>query len=161
MTLSTPTVTGGDYLDLKALAADGPVLAVFRIRAFQEPEMGDFGAYKVPVVADVLICSGPQAGEVHPSEQFIGAPTNALRGVKNPKKGEQPQPPATKVGDEIAARIAVVEKKGSQPFVGLDAPSDVEFEAIAKVYADGAGWNAAQAPVMAGAPAADAPARPF
>ena len=157
MTLARPAVTGGDYLDLKTLAANGPVLAVFRIRAFQDPEMGDFGSYKVPVVADVLICSGPQKGEVHPSEQFIGAPTNALRGVKNPKKGEQPQPPTTRVGDEIAARIALVEKKGSAAFVGLDAPSDVEFEAIAKVHADGAGWNATQAPAAEMATAAPKP----
>jgi hypothetical protein len=142
MTLAKPVVTGGDFLDLKELAADGPVLAVFRIRAFEDPEMGDFGAYKVPVIADVLICSGPRKGEVHTSERFIGAPTNALRGVKNPKKGEQPQPPTTKTGDEIAARVSVVEKKGSNPFVGLDTPSDVEFAAIAGVHADGAGWSA-------------------
>jgi hypothetical protein len=146
MTLAKPTVTGGDFLDLRELTANGPVLAVFRIRAFEDPEMGDYGAYKVPVIADVLICSGPHRGEVHLSERFIGAPTNALRGVKNPKKGEQPQPPATQVGQELAVRVSLVEKKGSNPFVGLDIPSDVEFAAIAEVHANGAGWNAAPAP---------------
>lgn len=150
MTLAKPTVTGGDFLDLKELTANGPVLAVFKIRSFEEPEMGDFGAYKVPVVADVLICSGPRKGEVHRSEKFIGAPTNALRGVKNPKKGEQPEPPTTQIGQELAVRVATVAKKGANPFVGLDIPSDVEFAAIAEVHADGAGWSAApaaQAPV--------------
>lgn len=160
MTLAKPTVTGGDFLDLKELAANGPVLAVFRIRAFEDAEMGDFGAYKVPVLADVLICSGPRKGEVHTSERFIGAPTNALRGVKNPKKGEQPAAPTTKAGDELAVRVAVVEKKGANPFVGLDTPSDVEFAAIVEVHGpNGEGWNAAPAPALAtagaAAPAAD------
>jgi hypothetical protein len=145
MTLAKPVVTGGDFLDLKELAADGPVLAVFRIREFEDKEMGDFGAYKVPVIADVLICSGPRKGEVCKSERFFGAPTNALRGVRNPKKGEEPEPPTTKIGDEIAGRVSIVSKKGSNPFVGLDTPSDVEFAAIAEVHANGAGWSAAPA----------------
>lgn len=160
MALIKPTVTGGDYLDLKELAADGPVLAVFRISAFEDPEMGDYGAYKVPVIADVLICSGPQIGEVHLSERFIGGPTNALRGVKNPKKGELPQPPTTVVGQQLATRITRIERKGATPFVGLDQPSDVEFAEIQKVHADGAGWNVAR-PLSSVAPPAAAPVNPF
>ena len=167
MTLSVPTVTGADYLDLKELTANGPVLAVFRIRSFEEPEMGDYGAYKVPVIADVFIASGPRQGEVHKSERFIGAPTNALRGVKNPKKGEMPEPPTTVVGQEIAARVNLVERRGSQPFVGLDVPSQPEFEAIAAAYEAAGGkalWDApaapAAAPPLAGLAAALAPGAP-
>src|SRR5690606_23884904 len=138
-------------------------LAVFRIRSFEEPEMGDYGAYKVPVIADVFIASGPRQGEVHKSERFIGAPTNALRGVKNPKKGEMPEPPTTVVGQEIAARVNLVERRGSQPFVGLDVPSQPEFEAIAAAYEAAGGkalWDRpAAAPAAPAAPAA-APAQP-
>lgn len=163
MTLSVPTVTGADYLDLKELTANGPVLAVFRIRSFEEPEMGDYGAYKVPVIADVFIASGPRQGEVHKSERFIGAPTNALRGVKNPKKGEMPEPPTTVVGQEIAARVNLVERRGSQPFVGLDVPSQPEFEAIAAAYEAAGGkalWDRPAAPAApAAAPAQPAPAQ--
>jgi hypothetical protein len=161
MTLAKPTVTGGDFLNLKELAADGPVLAVFRIRAFEDPEPGDYGYPKVPVIADVLICSGPRKGEVHLKERHIGAPTAALRGVKNPTvKDPTVLPPTTKVGDEIAARIAVVSKKGANPFVGLDQPSDVEFAAIAEVHANGAGWGAAPA-AQSAAPAASSGRPPW
>lgn len=161
MALQRAARIGGDFLDLKELANAGPVLAVFRVREFLPAEPGDYGP-NVPVIADVLVCSGPRAGEVHLGERFIGAVTGTLRGVKNPKKGEQPAPPETAVGDEIAARITVVERKGNAPFVGLDTPSDPEYAAIEQVHADGAAWNAApQVPAQANGALAGSAGRPF
>src|SRR5882757_1884159 len=111
MALQRAIKTGGGFLDLKEIAADGPVLAVFRVQEFHAAEKATgFDGINLPVTADVLICSGPGTGEVHLAEKFIGAITSVLRGVRNPRanKGEQPQPPTTKVGDEIVARIKVL-----------------------------------------------------
>lgn len=143
MALKMATRTGGDYLNLTNLAKDGgPFLAVFRIVEFHPAAPGDYGYPIVPVIADVLICSGPAKGEVHLAERIFGAPTSTLRGVKNPTK-DHPEalPPVNEVGDEIVVRVEYVERKGSQPFAGLNVPSDVEFEAVAKVHADGKGWE--------------------
>lgn len=138
MALQRAKRTGGAFLDLKELAADGPVLAVFHVREFHPTEKATgFDGVNLPVIADVLICSGPRAGEVHLSERFIGAITSTLRGVRNPKttKGEQPQPPETKVGDEIAARIKVLNAGKSNAGAVGDEPSDAEYAEIEKVYA--------------------------
>lgn len=154
--------TGGSFLDLKELAADGPVLCVFRVREFQAPEKATgFDGINLPVIADVLICDGPNTGQVHLGERFIGAITSTLRGVRNPRtaKGEQPQPPTTQVGAEIVARVKVLNAgKANAGAVG-DEPSDAEFAAVEQVYAGGAAWNvepqntaaAAQQSVGAGA----------
>jgi hypothetical protein len=157
MALSRGTKVGGDFLDLGELAADGPVLMIFRIVEFLEPEPGDFGAL-CPVIADVLVCSGASQGEVHLGEKFIGAPTGPLRGVKNPKGKELPQPPVTEVGNELAFRVTRKAPRGSQPFIALDVVSDVEYAAMREVYADGAGWAGDREPAMAGAGAPAAPA---
>src|SRR5687767_10130328 len=85
--------TGGDFLDLKELAADGPVCVVFRVRQYHDPEPAQgFDGINLPVTADVLVASGPRTGEVHVAEKFIGAITSSLRGVRNPNKskGERP-----------------------------------------------------------------------
>lgn len=159
MALQRGTKVGGDYLDLAELAADGPILAVFRLVEFCPPEPGDYGAYKVPVIADVLICNGPTIGEVHRAERFFGAPSGPLRGVKNPKKDEHPPFPAPvhPIGAELVFRITRKAPKGSNPFVALDEPSDADMNAVAAVYRDGAAWNAqpaaAQAQPAAGEPA--------
>lgn len=150
MALQKAIKTGGDFLDLKELCAEsgGTVLAVFRIREFPAAEKGDFGPI-LPVIADVLVCSGPREGEVHAGERFIGAITGTLRGVKNPKRDEPIPAPATAPGSEIAGRLKVInEGKGNASAV-LDTPSDVEYAAIEKVHADGAGWTTAQVSVPA------------
>lgn len=162
MAFKTATRTGGDFLDLRELAADGPVLALFRIIEFLPGEPDGFKRHTYPVTADVLICDGPRAGEVHLAETFKYAPANVLRGVSAKASYEQGAQPTNEVGDEIACRVNVVEKKGSQPFVGLDVPSATELAVITQVYADGAGWQG-KAPAMAGAgaPAAGAASRPW
>lgn len=153
MALKKAIKTGGDFLDLKDLARSGPVLAVFRLREWQPAEPGEFGP-KLPVIADVLICSGPRAGEVCTSERFFGAITTALRGVKNPKKGEPIPAPTNDLGDDIAVRVKLInEGKGNESAVG-DEPSDAEIETIEMHYRDGAGFESvARELVGAGAPA--------
>jgi hypothetical protein len=148
MALRKPIPTGGDYLDLRALTDDGPVLVIVRIREFHEPEKGEFG-YLLPVVADVAIVDGPRKDEVHPAEKFIGAITSALRGVRNPNaaKGERPQPPETAVGDEFGLRLS--QKNAGKPnaYAVGDVPSATEDAAIEKFYADHGGdalWNVEQ-----------------
>lgn len=137
MALQRAKRTGGGFLDLKELAIDGPVLAVFHIREFHAPEKASgFDGVNLPVIADVLVCSGPRKGEVHLGERFIGAITSTLRGVRNPKaaKGEQPQPPTTAVGDEIVVRIKGLNLGKSNASAVGDEPSDAEYAEVERVY---------------------------
>jgi hypothetical protein len=157
---------GGGFLDLKELAANGPVLVVFGVREFHPVEKASgFDGYTFPVTADALICDGPRKGEVHKGEKFIGAITSVLRGVANARKdkGQEPQEPVNEVWDGnpantdplIVARVEVINPgKNNAAAVG-NVPSDADMEAVAKFYGDGSIWNAAQAngaaPAMAGA----------
>lgn len=148
MALQRAIKTGGSFLDLKELAIDGPVLCVFRVKEFHAAEKATgFDGVNLPVIADVLVCSGPATGEVHLDERFIGAITSVLRGVRNPRtaKGEQPQAPTTQVGAEIVARVKVL--NAGKPNAGAvgDEPSDAEFAAVEAVYQNGAAWNAVPA----------------
>lgn len=161
MAIKSAARTGGEFLDLRELAADGPVLALFRIVQFLPAEPDNYRRNTYPVVADVLICDGPRVGEVHLAEEIKFAAANALRGV-TAKASDQNVPPANEVGDEIACRVVIVDKPGAQPFVGIDPVSSTEMSAIAAIHADGAGW-AGKAPAMAGAgaPAAVGASRPW
>lgn len=136
-------VASGDFLNFKELTKDGPVLCCFRIVEFLPPEQGDYGALKVPVLVDVLICDGERTGEVHLNENLFGAPTGPLRGVPNPGKGEQPLDPINEVGDVIAARVEYIERKGTASFIALNEPSATELKVMGSVENDGAGWVAA------------------
>ncbi len=151
MALKKATRTGGGFLDLKELARDEPVLCVFRIVEFHEPEKADFG-YILPVIADVLIASGPSAGEVHPAERFIGAITCTLRGVSNPnhQKGERPSAPVEEVGAELCVRVGVKNAGKPNAFAVGDVTSDAEDVAIGKVY-DSLGGEALWSKAAAGA----------
>lgn len=136
------TSAGGDYLNYRELAADGPVLALFRIISFLPGEPTNYpGAFTYPVVADVLICDGPRAGEVNLAETIKYAPSNVLRGVsaKASAAGEQP---TNAPGEQIAARVVIVKKQGGpvDGFIGLDPVSATEREQVAKVWDDGNGW---------------------
>lgn len=157
------TRTGGEFLDLRELCADEPVLALFRIVTFLPPVPDNFKRMTYPVVADVLICSGPREGEVHLAEEFKFAPANVLRGV-SAKASESGAQPTNAPGELIASIVRMVEKKGSQPFVGLDPVDADASEQIGKVFDNGNGWDGA-APSAPSAPAAaavpDAGARPW
>lgn len=150
----------GGFLDLKELAADGPVLCIFHIREFCEDEPGDFGRL-VPVVADVFVADGPRAGEVHPGERFIGGITAPLRGVPNPNKQKNigVLPPENEIGDEIVLRVKVNNPgKGNAGAVG-DEPSDTEFKAAIAAYEKAGGeaiWSAVPAQRNGQEPAAAA-----
>jgi hypothetical protein len=130
-------IGGGGFLDLRELAADGPVLCVFHIREFEAAEKATgFDGTNVPVIADVLICDGPRKGQVHRGEKFLGAITAALRGVPNPKKdkGIGVLPPENEVGDEIVLRVDVINKgKANAGAVGNE-PSDADCEAADALY---------------------------
>lgn len=163
MALKSAVKTGGDFLDLKELTADGPILAVFRIQEYLDPEKGDFG-WLLPVIADVFIVDGDQAGEVHLGEKIIGAPTSALRGVRNPdaRKNERPQPPETEIGDEIATRLTLKLPGKPNQFVVGDVPSKTEMAIVEKAYEAAGGaalWD--KAPEMAGAGAPSKSGRPW
>lgn len=157
------SVGGGAFLDWKELTAYGqrPRVAVFRIKEFCAPEPSNYGAPRVPVIVDVLLCDGDEAGEVHGPEKMIGAPTAPLRGVKNPTR-DAPEvlPPANSVGDELVFRVSFVERKGSNPFLALDEPSQAEIKLAEQIYAQYAwqGKPTGEAPLAAtgteGAPAA-------
>lgn len=131
-------VGGGGYLDFAELTEDGPIVCVFAIREFHDPEPGDYGL-KVPVTADVLICDGDRAGEVVLGENFFGAPTGPLRGVKNPKKGDKIRDvadPVNDIGDELTFTVKYVERAGTQSFVALDPPSKADSKMANELYAE-------------------------
>jgi hypothetical protein len=139
----------GGFFDLKELAIDEPILVLFRIGEFHEVEKASgFEGWTFPVIADAVVCSGPRKGEVHLGERFIGAITSILRGVQNARKnkGEAPQPPVNEVGDEIVARIEVMNKGKSNAAAVGNVPSDVEFDAVLKFYGDGSVWTTTDAP---------------
>lgn len=162
MTMKEPTtVAGGDYLDLRALVEDGPILALFRIREFLSGEATDYNdpttrrpRMTFPVLADVLICSGEHEGEAHLRETIKFAPSNALRGI-GIKASEDGERPVNDPGDELPYIVSMIHKKGQQPFVGLDPAkrgTDARIK-IEEIYADGAGWDRAKAPTPSSAPA--------
>lgn len=145
MPLKRAVRTGGDFLDLKQLVRDskGQCLAIFKIVEFQDVEKSSgFDGWTLPVIADVVVCSGPRKGEVHRGERFIGAITSALRGVRNPnaKKGEDPQDPTNEVGDEIVCRLEVINPDKPNGFVVGNEPSEAECDAVEDFYDDGKVW---------------------
>lgn len=149
MALKRAVRTGGDFLDLKQLVRDsgGECLAIFKIVEFQASEKATgFEGLNLPVIADVLICSGPRSGEVHLGERFIGAITSALRGVRNPKvaKGEVEQAPVNEVGDEIVTRLKILNPNAANAGVVGDEPSDAECDSIELIYNDGKAWEAGE-----------------
>ena len=146
MALKKAAKVGGSYLDLVELAEDGPVVVIFRIVEFSEPEPPKDPNYGplVPVVADVLICDGERAGEMHMNERIIGAPTGVLRGVKNPKKGDKIRAipdPENSVGDELVTRVEVKTNSG-RDYAALQEPSksDEKTAEAAWTKAGGEGW---------------------
>lgn len=143
MALQRGIKVAGDYFDVGLYAKEnGRSLMVFRIVSFEPPEPGDFG-YKLPVVADVLVCDGPEMGAVYLGERHFGAPSGPLRGVKNPKRDEHPPFPAPvhKVGAELVYAVEYVDKKGAQAFVALNEPSIAEMKTVSAFYRDGAAWD--------------------
>jgi len=134
MALKRAERTGGGFVDLKDVVRsnDGkPVTAVFGIREFLEPEKGDFG-YLLPVIADLLIVDGEQAGTTILGQRWQGAITSALRGVANPNKdkGERPSAPVTEVGDDIACVLVAKNAGKNNEYVVGNEPTESQMDAI-------------------------------
>lgn len=135
---------GGDWTDLEELA-DRRTLVVFRILEFLPEEPGKDRSWKPnqPVVADVLIASGPRRGEVTFRQKIIkGGVTNTLRADGNA------------VGDEIMTRLEI---KAGASYIVAQTPSPVELAAIDALYEEGDPWAAAKAKTSAPAASASAP----
>lgn len=149
MALSTPTRTGGDYLDLRAETAREPLLVIFRIREFLPGEPDNYRNTTYPVLADALVCSGPETGKVYPGGTYKYAITNALRGA-----GRDDPNPTTKVGEDLAIRCEQPSKKGTPSgTVFGNVPSAAELEKMGEVYeaAGGEGpWRSVDADGDAG-----------
>lgn len=164
MPIKTPTrVSSGEYLNFRELVQHGPVLALFRVVEFQPGVPSDYNDPKTgrprntyPVIADVLICSGPRSGEVHLRETVKFAASNALRGI-TVAASDAGEVPVNAPGDELPYVVSMISKKGANPFVGLDPAEGKALDQILAVYADGAGWTAAASAgsAPAGTPAAE------
>jgi len=133
MALQPAPQLGGDFIRLAEVAANGPVLAVFRIKEFLPPEPATgFNGTNVPVIADVWFIDGPMAGEVHLGERWLGAITAQLRGVKNPnvQKGIGVSPPVNQLGAEIVCQIQVVNQGRSNEGVYANPPSPTVMKQV-------------------------------
>jgi hypothetical protein len=161
-------VGGGDFLDLKTMImAQGnrPLLAVVRITGYAPhgvPAQGQgWTGTNYPVKGDLLICSGPTAGEAEFGKEFIhGSITKTLRGVPNPKDGQPlARPERYTVGHELGVVFEVKNPTAPNAFVVANAPTAEQYAEIARVHADGQAWANAQA-AQARAQAVAAPVAP-
>jgi hypothetical protein len=132
--MALSNVQSGSFTDLSELAKD-VTLVVFRVKQLLPERPSQFaGKALQPVLADMLICSGPRAGEVTRDDDIIGAGvTGALR-----RAGE---------GKDVAARLEVVKQPGRNPYVGAQTCTPEQLAVIEPVYNDGKGFDA-PAPVL-------------
>jgi hypothetical protein len=125
--MSLENASGG-FIDLDQLARD-KTLVVCRIKEFLPREVSDRGFESDPVMVDMLICSGPQRGEV-------------VRGFKAKRNGITSTLRRSAVGKDVAG---VIEPKTSDkrkdPFVSLNPVNSAQMEEIKKVYRDGVGFD--------------------
>lgn len=151
-------VSGG-FFSLKDLAEAGPVLVLFRIVDFADPEpTTGYKGTNVPVIADAIVASGNRKGEVHLSEKFMGAITAVLRGVPNPRadKNIGVIPPENTIGQYVLARVKVLNPNSNNAAATGDEPSDVELAAVQGWFREDM-WDVA-APEMATAGASSSAA---
>lgn len=138
--------TGGSYTDLDELAKDN-TLVVFRVKALlpDRPAKGSTRMNK-PVLADMLICTGPRKGEVTRDDDIIGG------GITGPlrRAGE---------GKDVAARLEVITHATGNKYVGAQTCTPEELAEIGVVYDDGRGFDKTSvlSNVGASAPAARTP----
>lgn len=132
---------GGSYLDFKELVhrADGPVFIFARVHEFKPVEKNTKRSERgpvLPVVADIFIATGPDAGQLHPMEEIIGAPTAALRGVRNPsnKNDWAILEPVNETGVAWPFVVSVGLNAGSE-FVKFDTPKGAHLERAEELYA--------------------------
>lgn len=122
---------GGGFVNLKTLVGEnGPALAIFHIVGFEPNEKGEHSIV-TPVLAHLRIVDGPLAGEVWMDQTFKYAITSVLRGVANPGKGEQPEPPTNAVGEDIAVHLVGKNLDKANGTVFGNVPSDAQMQVIA------------------------------
>lgn len=158
MPLGDSTPTGGGFLDFKDLVtrSNGPVFIFARVQEFKEKETGTKRSERgpiLPVVADIFIATGPDAGQLRPMEEIIGAPTAALRGVKNPsaKNGWAIAEPVNEVGVPYAFIVSIGNNAGND-YVQFDIPKGAhrdQANALYEKFGDDELWNGAPAEVPA------------
>lgn len=125
------TGNGGGFVNLKQLVTDsGPCLAIFHIVGFEPNEKGEHSIV-TPVLAHLRIVDGPLAGEVWLNQTFKYAITSVLRGVANPGKGEQPEPPTNETGEDIAVHLVGKNLDKANGTVFGNVPSDAQMDLIA------------------------------
>lgn len=126
----TNATGGGNWIDLDPLARE-KTLVVFRVRELlaDRPSKTIRNRINKPVLADLLICTGPQAGEVHRDQDLIGG------GVVGTLR-------RAGAGADVAARLEVISSDGN-PYVGAQTCTPEELEIISKVYDDGRGFERA------------------
>lgn len=158
MSFERPTPPPLTYPDLRAETEQGPRLLAFRILEFLPPEESDYTdrttgtrAKIYPVLCDVMIIDGPNAGTVYRGWTARYAITNALRGAS----GNDPVP-TTRPGAQLAIRAERSRRRGeaTQTVYG-NVPSDHELSIIESEFARFGGWDGG-----APAPTAPAPATP-
>lgn len=149
-------VAGSGFLNLKDLVKDSKeaTLVIFRVKEFLPAEKATgFAGVNLPVICDAAVCSGPRKGEVWADQKFFGAISGPLRGVPNAKTMKDVLDPETEIGEEIVLRVKLVnEGKSNEGAVG-DEPTDLEMEAAAEIYNDGAVWDLLEETGEAEAPA--------
>lgn len=122
---------GGGFVNLKTLVGEnGPALAIFHIVGFEPNEKGEHSIV-TPVLAHLRIVDGPLAGEVWMDQTFKYAITSVLRGVANPGKGEQPEPPTNAAGEDIAVHLVGKNLDKANGTVFGNVPSDAQMDTIA------------------------------
>lgn len=152
----------GGFTDLDDLARNN-TLVVARIKDFLPEETSSEGYKSLPVMADLLICSGPDKGDV-------------VRGMKIKKGGITNTLRRSNVGKDVAGLIKVKlndkrkDRDGNpQPFAAMDPCTAEQLADVKLVYRDGTGFDSNSNLVGAtagtsgnsAAPAADSDLPPF
>lgn len=132
-----------NYLDLYEETKRGPRLLAFRVLDVDlPPEEGRYPdpsnpgqkSKVYPVLADVMVIDGPNAGTCFMRKVYKYAITNALRGADS----SDPNPTVVP-GAEIAIRAERGRGTNSNAVFGNE-PDDEELEIIERVFAEFGGW---------------------
>jgi hypothetical protein len=120
------TAEGGDYPNLKEIAKDGDVLAVFRLIDFlPRTATTKPNVFVYPVRADLLIVSGTDANRVWFNQSFQGnAVSPTLRGARDDES------PTYQRGAEIGAVI----KQPTKGYAIVNAPDSEQYAQIEAAY---------------------------
>lgn len=125
--MSLENASGG-FTDLDELARN-KTLVVCRIKEFHAREKSEQGYESDPVSVDLLLCTGPKAGEV-------------VRGMKMKRNGITNTLRRSAPGKDVAGVIQPkTTEKRKEPFVSLDPVNSEQMDDIKKVYRDGVGFD--------------------